>query len=198
MNKEFGLNLKLPDRGNARSLSAAPMRALLRKAGFYPKERIDQILLRYDRDFSKDFPVYPFEGIEKLLSTLVSERPFLALGIISSNTIRNIMKCLAQFEDKRVSSNFKMIWGIDNGPSKLKSECFRMALNMLSLKGSEVIYVGDTAKDFRCANSMKMSFVGVNYGFENLSRELNPPHPIIVDTVSELCHTLMHLTSMTE
>ena len=59
--------------------------------------------------------------------------------------------------------------GLDNAPSPDKGVTLGTVLATLNVTGPEVVYVGDTLKDYRHSHEDNgMTFVGVGYGFDDL------------------------------
>lgn len=166
MNAKHQLDLHLPpvdDLAGCRALAAAPMDAFILKAGF-PASLVPEIVSEYESDFSNEHPVSPFMGVRELLKGLAESE--VRMAVVSSNTSTNVKAALGP----ELCSYFTTILGIDNSePSKKDS--IRNALNVIGVdpETTPCIYVGDTIKDAECATHAKCRFVGVNYGFEDLS-----------------------------
>jgi len=183
MNAKLGLGLdSLPDRNSGRGIAAAPMDAFLRKAGF-PEDSIEECVAQYESSFRVEHPVKTFEGTEDLIASLREGN--LKLAIVTSNTSANVRASLGDIE-----YSFEFIIGIDNGPIS-KTDSIARALERLGIDASEAVYVGDTLKDHDCAQANGVSFIGANYGFEDLvSKGLNSP---VVDSISDILpHALRH------
>ena len=67
-----------------------------------------------------------------------------------------------------MSALFECVRGIDNGPRD-KTAAIGEALGELGVPPARACYVGDTAKDCRCARASQCYFVGAGYGFEDAS-----------------------------
>ena len=65
---------------------------------------------------------------------------------------------------------FEFIWGIDNA-ARSKAESLAQAAAELGLAPDQIVYVGDTEKDARCAQACGMNFVGADWGgFEDMGK----------------------------
>ena len=166
-----------------RALAAAPMARFLERAGFGAADSpfVAALVAEYDANFGTDFPTPPFAGIASLLATLGELRGAgLSLAVVSSNTSANVLRGLAQGEERAseegegegessggLSSYFEFVWGIDNAHRE-KRTSVADALRRLDVPPSRCLYVGDTQKDCACAAANGVRFVGVTYGFEDL------------------------------
>jgi phosphoglycolate phosphatase len=106
----------------------------------------------------------------------------LRLAVVSSNTAANVRRGLGS----ALCAHFEIISGIDNGP-RSKQDAIADCLRRMGLDSAgagagagageggagvgapAVVYVGDTAKDCACARANGLAFVGVDFGFEELS-----------------------------
>lgn len=171
MNEELDAGLQLPEASDldaCRALAAAPMDNFLRRAGFAERE-VEIAVQRYERSFAEEFPVRLFKGVPEMLQQLARE-PGLLLAVVSSNTSKNVRACLAQHSDKPLAEYFEFIWGIDNA-ARSKADSLAQAVAQLGLAPQQIVYIGDTAKDARCAQKCGMQFIGANWGgFEDMGR----------------------------
>lgn len=178
MNEELGAGLRLPetsDRDGCRRLAAAPMDNFLRRAGFAESD-VETAVQRYERRFAKEFPVGLFPGISAMLRQLLQAHgQGLRLAIVSSNTSRNVRACLAsdigeQHLECPPTDCFDFIWGIDNA-ARSKAESLTQAAAKLDLAPGQIVYIGDTEKDARCAQACGMHFIGADWGgFEDMGQ----------------------------
>ena len=158
-----------------RALSAAPMDNFLRRAGF-ADPLILELVAEYESSFAARFPVVPFAGVAELLAALrdgdgAGGGDGLRLAVVTSNTAANVRCGLGEV----LSARFEVISGIDNGPLS-KQDAIGACLRKMGLgePGSEAVrraalYVGDTEKDCASARANGLDFVGVDFGFEQLS-----------------------------
>ena len=171
MNEELGAGLQLPptsDLAGCRALAAAPMDNFLRRAGFAESD-VATAVQRYESSFSEQYPVGLFEGVPTMLQQLSQARDKgLRIAVVSSNTSKNVRACLAQHSATPLADYFEFIWGIDNA-ARSKAESLAQAVVELGLLPSQIVYVGDTEKDARCAQANGMHFVGADWGgFEDM------------------------------
>ncbi len=73
-------------------------------------------------------------------------------------------------KDPSFIDKLDILWGIDIAPSRVKAESIGHAIKQLNLHPEDVIYVGDTVKDYRSATSNGVRFIGINYGFDDLKK----------------------------
>jgi phosphoglycolate phosphatase-like HAD superfamily hydrolase len=173
MNEELKAGLLLPetsDLDGCRALAAAPMDNFLRRAGFAGSD-VDTAVQRYERSFAEEFPVGLFDGVPAMLRMLVQARDQgLRMAVVSSNTSKNVRACLAQHSGPPLASCFEFIWGIDNA-ARSKAESLAHAAAEMGLTPQQIVYVGDTEKDARCAQACGMHFIGADWGgFEDMGR----------------------------
>lgn len=182
MNAELQAGLELPedsDLEGCRGLAAAPMDNFLRRAGFAEAD-VAKAVRRYEADFATDHPVALFDGVPALLRQLAQLRQNgtgVRLAVVSSNTSKNVEACLAngvagseqqQQQPAPLADCFEFIWGIDNA-ARSKSDSLAQAAAKLGLAPHQIVYVGDTEKDARCAQECGMHFLGANWGgFEDM------------------------------
>ena len=145
-----------------RALTGAPMQQFLMNVGF-PTERLESLVRLYEETFSTRFSVLPFDGIRELILTLRGE-PTLSLCIVTSNTSKAVRRSLGA----ELESCFDVIKGLDNGP-KDKVTAIANLLKDLQIAPSNAVYIGDTVKDWRSASDNCVRFIGVDYGFEDLT-----------------------------
>ena len=192
---KFNLDIYLPDPTDldgSRLIAAAPMRKFIEKAGF-PKELITKCVSEYESSFSQQFKVLPFPDVPEFLRRL-NERGF-RLAVVSSNTSANVLAALGD----ELPGLFETIIGIDNGPAS-KKDSIRLAMKMMSVdvKGTQVLYIGDTKKDAECALDAGCQFIGVNYGFEDLQASLDVSKFPVALTVGSLEETLLGSKTLAE
>jgi phosphoglycolate phosphatase len=183
MNVKHGCGLSLPpssDVARCRCLSAAPMNNFLLKAGF-AEALIPTLVEDYEANFARGFPVAPFQGIRELLAALKTSG--YRLGIVTSNTAQNVRASLGP----ELSSLFEFILGIDNAETSKKLS-IKTAVSRLQLPSESIMYIGDTLGDYKSAVANSLTFLGVNYGFEDLAALLpvDATEATVVHTVSEL------------
>ena len=170
MNEELRAGLLLPetsDLDGCRALAAAPMDNFLRRAGFAGGD-VDTAVQRYERSFADEFPVGLFDKVPAMLQTLAEQG--LRMAVVSSNTSKNVRACLAQHSGVPLANCFEFIWGIDNA-ARSKAESLAHAAAEMGLAPQQIVYVGDTEKDARCAQACGMQFVGADWGgFEDMGR----------------------------
>ena len=184
MSEKFELGIPLPephDLKACRRLAAAPMARFLEKAGF-PATSIPGCVSEYEESFATDHPVKPFTGVAEMLKRLQTNG--VQMAVVSSNTSVNVRAALGE----GLCALFVSILGIDNGPAS-KMDAIPRALKDMGVDPDEtpVVYVGDTRKDAECAVSSGCKFIGVNYGFEDLSDVSFP----VASTVSDLEERLL-------
>jgi phosphoglycolate phosphatase-like HAD superfamily hydrolase len=170
MNEELNAGLQLPETSNleaCRALAAAPMDNFLRRAGFAESD-VNVAVQRYERNFAEEFPVVLFDGVPAMLGQLREHG--LRMAVVSSNTSKNVRACLAQHSQVPLAEGFEFIWGIDNA-ARSKADSLVQAAAQLGLAPRQIVYVGDTEKDARCAQACGMHFIGADWGgFEDMGR----------------------------
>ena len=163
---------------------------LLRKAGF-EESLIAELVALYESTFRSSYNISPFEGVRDLLIKLKSSG--MSIGIVTSNTTVNVTAQLGP----ELSKMFDFIIGIDNGPRSKQEALAYVARNCKTMCGCsnayEVMYVGDTSKDFKCSVANGFKFVGVNWGFEDMHAESRSSLGgfAVVGTVPELQYLIL-------
>jgi HAD superfamily hydrolase (TIGR01549 family) len=140
----------------------------LRRAGF-AESHVEAAVQRYERSFADEYPVGLFDGVPAMLQQLARDQE-VRLAVVSSNTSKNVRACLAQHSEAPLTDCFEFIWGIDNA-ARSKAESLVQAAAELGLAPQQIVYVGDTEKDARCAQACGMHFIGADWGgFEDMGQ----------------------------
>lgn len=162
----------------------------LRKAGF-DESLISEMVGLYETTFRSTYDISTFAGIDRMLHVLKSRG--IRMGIVSSNTAINVQAQLGP----ELSTLFDFIWGIDNGPSQSKQETLAVVVEKCEYlcgcgSPSEVVYVGDTLKDFKCSEANGFQFIGVNWGFEDMHKKSKTNGNFaVVNTVADLQNAVL-------
>ena len=155
--KKHGVALKVNDvaidiNHEIKNVAAAPMAEFLRRAGF-PDDIIPTVLKAYEDTFADKYECKPFHGVADMLKTLCNRG--VALGVVSSNTRRNVSKNLG-----RLSGYFQFAATLGDYPNKTA------ALTHAKQRFSwPLTFVGDMESDWSAAQSTNINFVGALYGW---------------------------------
>lgn len=180
MAKRYGLDLNLPECENGRLIASTPMDNFLRRAKF-PEDLIPVILRDHYVSFGNDYVVDLFVGMDNILRKLYIQG--LQLGIVSSNNLANIQLSL-----KDLCSIFNLI--ITSEDHLSKSDGINRIINKLAINKNEVVFIGDTNKDYEAAQKSGVSFIGVSYGWEINSDD---PRFIVVNNAQDLLQKILSL-----
>jgi len=178
LNREFSYGLPIidiEDKQEVRQILSTPMRNLLKKYGF-PEHDLDKLVLLYKERFSKDqrYKSSTFLGIPEMLEKLKQKN--ITLGIVTSNTESNVKRDLG---DCFNFFNFCLDHEhIEKHAFGRKGTAISHAIwnnNPDSLPRCAYYYIGDTMSDLSASWTAECRFIGVTYGWELSSREVEVP-----------------------
>ncbi len=186
---DLDANVKITDIEQYKKLFMNNVVAMLESVGLSEK----------DLDFSKDAyfesleknPVLIFDGIKELLSSLAKK---YRLAIVSGSNEKVIKDKLSEFG---ILDFFELIVvAVDQTRNKPDPFYVKLAIEKLSIKPEEVIYIGDTIEDIIAARRAGIkNIIGVSYGIgtcESISAE-NPT--IIVDSPEKILDAIGEIES---
>lgn len=102
-----------------------------------------------------------YEGIDDMLETLI--RLDISMAVLSNKPHEATVRCVQYFFEKHP---FEIVFGQREGvPHKPDPAAANEIKALLSVKGGECLYVGDTATDMQTAVGAEMIAVGVEWGF---------------------------------
>ncbi len=116
--------------------------------------------------------VHPIEGMEEVLRALHAQG--YQLGILTSNTEDSVK----EFLDRYDLNHFEFIYAPDSLFGK--SKVIKDVLKQFHLKRSEVVMIGDEARDIEAAVKAKVQSVAVTWGFngEEILNECQPTYVV--------------------
>lgn len=107
-----------------------------------------------------------FPGVTDMLRDLVAD---YTLGIVTSGSKARVLRDLDRL---RIAEHFSVVvTGDDIVEPKPAPEALELALDRLSIRPSETIYVGDAYADFEMSRAAGVPFVGVASEFANLTQD---------------------------
>jgi HAD superfamily hydrolase (TIGR01549 family) len=163
LRNEFRLELQVPSPTDfkekivRRGIKISPMVEFFRALKFPEPLAIEADKL-YQREFADRYSLKLFNGVPEVLQAL--KRLGIQLGIVTSNTRRNVEKTLA-----RELSNFHdgCIFTKDTGLEK--SKALEIGARTLRIDGSEILFVGDQPADYEASKAAGTQFLAVSYGW---------------------------------
>ncbi len=149
------------------------------------KELFDKVFLRYDTLYnaSPSYLTTVYDGISELLLKL-KEQGYI-LGIISNKQEKIVKQTVnAVFGD----SIFDSVMGqIDGVAVKPHPDAMARIISSLSLKASEVVYVGDSEVDIESGRAASLyRTIGVSWGFRSRECLVSAGAELIADNAKEL------------
>ena len=102
----------------------------------------------------------PFDGITDLLNYLKDNH--YKLGVATYKNEENAKIMLSKLE---LDKYFDIICGSTSDKNRTKKEILEDCIKQLDLKFSDCIFVGDSCTDAKASQDLKVSFIGVTYGF---------------------------------
>lgn len=147
-----------------------------------PLLKVPLIARRVKRTFHREAHLSaPFAGMSEVLVRL---RDKYRLGILTSNTEKNVQRFLEQhqldfFDFIYTSSN---IFG--------KSRVLRRILKEKSVDAREVIYVGDEIRDIEAARQLNMDIIAVSWGANNKKALVQLRPTYLIETPAEIIRLL--------
>ena len=127
------------------------------------------------------FRARPYDGIVSVCETLLQRG--CATAVATSKPEVFAKQVLQKFDMDRL---FTVIHGADMGGSLSKADVIRLCLEELGAAPSECLMVGDTQHDAAGAQELGVPFLGVTYGFGNLSEMHTAPHVALVNAPLEI------------
>lgn len=131
-----------------------------------------------------------FDGISDLVLALKNKG--FRVGILSSNTHRNVRKCL-QNNDLDVFDFIKT-----NSPLNTKTRALQNIFKKKLAIKNQSIYIGDEIKDIRSSKEMQIPIISVDWGFNHRESLLDEKPDFFVKTVDELKKLLLDDFSLIE
>jgi phosphoglycolate phosphatase-like HAD superfamily hydrolase len=162
-------------------IPVSPMINFFLAVGFPPRLATEAVR-DYEKEFAALFSPEPFPGVSDMLSRLSSAE--FSLGLVTSNVKKNVEIPLSQFMhffDDRCRFYFN-----PSGSDK-RGNLIRGA-EVLELRPSSCVFVGDQPADAAAAHAAHFSFLGVAYGW-GLSRGTSTE--AMVDSVSEIAPAII-------
>jgi phosphoglycolate phosphatase len=123
------------------------------------------------------------DGLESTIKQLSSEK--INLIVLSSNSKKNIDFVLDKYN---INTNFNHVYG--NVGLLSKSRSISKVLKQNKIKKSDVIYIGDEARDALAAKNLGIKFIGVTWGFNSAKLLSKYPNFAVVNDASELKNKL--------
>ena len=168
-------------------------RPLLWQFGQYATDADDlQGLVRRYRAFQlehHDRLTRPFDGIPELVSRLDGQG--LVLGVVTSKADFLAIRSL---EHVGLFSHFDIVVGADKTTEhKPAPEPIWFALEQLSARAPDAIYIGDSPFDIMAANAAGVTSVGVTWGASSRDQILAQGPAHVVSTPGELAALLSEL-----
>lgn len=145
-------------------------------------------LLHYERHWLAEAGLFP--GARECLSTLQA-RGF-ALGICSN---RDRASTSALLTSAGVTARFDAVIGLGDAPlPKPAADPLLLAVQRLGVAPSQVLFVGDSAMDSRCAHAAGVPFAAHLHGYASSSSDLLP-QIMSFDAYEQLSHWLLERQS---
>jgi phosphoglycolate phosphatase-like HAD superfamily hydrolase len=162
--RRMDLHISVPDASMfrarvARGAVISPMEEFFHTFGF-GRSQAKQADDFYRREFAQRYPVYPFKGITEMLTSLKSSG--LVLGIVTSNTLKNISAALGADMDL---FDQRCVFADDDAHRLSKTQALLQCAKQCRVSTSAVIYVGDQPRDYFAAQEAHTHFLGVTYGW---------------------------------
>jgi len=155
MNARFKLGLKLPKVSEGKSIASTPMDNFLRKAGF-PEKLIPTLLDIYSKEFPQ-YTVKAFQNASGVIRLLKSQG--YKLCIATSNYKENVSKALG-----KAYNLFDVVYDLNN--CKGKVDAVDKFVAGFGLERKDILFVGDTLKDYESAKKSGVGFIGITHGWE--------------------------------
>ena len=106
----------------------------------------------------------------------------LLLGIVTSKSVSLANNVCDKCD---LTKYFDVIIGSIDGYVTSKISMIEKCLNRLNVSAKDAIYVGDTLSDFKSSTAANVQFIGVSYGYGNLSGEV-VSNTIVVDRLEDI------------
>ncbi|KAB7762145.1 HAD hydrolase-like protein [Xanthomonas maliensis] len=163
----------------ARRLST---RALLKASGL-PFWRVPQVAADFIGLMRAAPPMPLFAGIAEVLHALHGQQ--IRLAVVSSNAVENVQRALGP----ALSERFERIEG---GAHLLgKQRALRRVLRSTGVRPDQAIYVGDQVADWEAAQTVRLPFAAVAWGYAHPDVFQGLPNTRLLEHVTDL-HTLTH------
>jgi HAD superfamily hydrolase (TIGR01549 family) len=146
-----------------RKIIVTPMINFIKGVGFKDEEIAQKILERYKNEFSKNYPIYTYRGVEKMLEKLKASG--FVLCIASANIFENIKWVLGPY-----IQYFKHILTLDNFHGD-KIEKINEILKRENESSDNAVFVGDMMADLEAAQAAKVNFVATRYGWDCFAKK---------------------------
>lgn len=143
-----------------------------------PLYKIPFVAAKFIRQYKASVPLLQFNpGIKEMLSAMSREK--IPYAVLSSNSTKNIdgffkLKGM-DVDDIFCSSN---IFG--------KDKVLKKFLSFKKLQPSEILYVGDEARDIIACGKLGIKIAWVSWGYDAAKAIENYPPDYIIDTPAEL------------
>lgn len=131
-----------------------------------------------------------FPGIAELVTTL-KQRGF-KIGILSSNTHRNVVKCL-QNNDLNI---FDFIH--TNSPLTSKNRALKALFSSHLVDKNNCLYIGDEIKDILSSKQVGIPVISVGWGFNHKQSLINEQPDFFIENVTDLKRLLLDDFSLIE
>jgi len=153
-----------------------------------PLYKIPLIASKIIKQYEASVPLLQFNpGITEMLSQIYEKN--IPYAILSSNSTRNISRFFklkgVEVNDIFCSSN---IFG--------KDRVLRKFLKAKNLTPSEIIYVGDEARDIIACRKLGIQVAWVSWGYDHVEALNHHLPDYIVNNPNELLHLLTHLPAL--
>ncbi|AUD65469.1 hypothetical protein BK011_07100 [Tenericutes bacterium MZ-XQ] len=183
---------RISERYNMKKLSKEEIRELKTNPGLkrlfelgIPIHKLPK-MYKESREIASDFvdECSLIPGMKELLINLNDKK--IKLAIVSSNSVSNINKILANNE----ISIFSFIEG--KAKMKGKKRKIKKLLKKSGYKTNDAIYIGDEVRDVLACQSIPLEVAAVTWGFETKTKleESNPNY--IVESIDELSQLLLN------
>lgn len=130
----------------------------------------------------------PYDGMREALAALKADG--LLLAVLTNKNHASAEKILSALFP---AGTFSFVLGqTDRYPLKPDPATMLAAMDALSLRPCEVVYVGDTDVDVRFAENADVAFCGCAWGFRGRAHLLSAGAKTILDTPRRLSETLQN------